>query len=151
MTAPVGPGQVLALRVLMQPNPGREDDPQWWRVSDVVRHAAEVYGCVFPQKSASTCITQTLARKGYVESKRGVRGAVLYSLTAEVRDGSRFDGSGFLNSARGNARRRRVVVARSARSGRPRARRRPEPGRRRASAPRAAKRWRVSSLAAPPL
>lgn len=85
MTAPVVPGQAVALRVLLQANPSRDNDPEWWRVSDVVRQAEAVYGCAFPQKSASTCITQTLARNGYVQSKRGVRGAVLYSLTAEVR------------------------------------------------------------------
>ena len=85
MTQPVVPGQALALRVLLQANPRNKEDPHWWRVADVVRHAADVYGCAFQHNSARTLLTQTLVRKGFAQSKKGAKGVVLHSLTAEVR------------------------------------------------------------------
>lgn len=84
MAAPEAAGQPLALRILLKPNPDRQNVAEW-RVPEVVKHAQEVLGCKFAQNSASTMISTKLVKKGLVQSRRGEKSVVLYSLTPAVR------------------------------------------------------------------
>lgn len=73
----------MALRILLKPNPDRENVAEW-RVPEVVKYAKDVLGCDFSQATASSMISAKLVKKGLVQSRRCGKSVVLYSLTPAV-------------------------------------------------------------------
>ena len=77
------PGQALALRILLLPNPSRENGAEW-RVSEVVKYAADTFGVTSSHDSVSSSLRLRLSQKGLVQSRKAGKGSTLFSLTAEV-------------------------------------------------------------------